>query len=223
MVLNAAQLKIDLGVDDDEFVRMQKTGEYLTFLHKKREVRFGAVLEANDNAVKGAEKNHYRTLAYAEAIRRGDESDLPQIYDFLLELNGFGRGGSGAAFSNTNLKQTFIDQRKNRVKERQKLEKNRRGRGKRRLSVWGASGSNGQKPDMIETRQMTYYELLGVQMDASSSQISREHQRLTSNLQCQDEETAAECLQLITHARNTLLDDGKRAQYNLQLTNSADS
>jgi hypothetical protein len=221
MVLNAAQLKKDLGVDDDDFVRMQKTGEYLTFLRKKREISFGEVLEANDNAVKGAEKNHYRTLAYAEAIRRGGERNLPRIYDFLLELSDC--GGSGVAFSNTNLKQTFIDQRKNRVKERQKLEKNRRGRGKRRLSVWGASGSNGQKPDMIETRQMTYYELLGVQMDASSSQISREHQRLTSNLQCQDEETAAECLQLITHARNTLLDDGKRAQYNLQLTNSADS
>jgi hypothetical protein len=188
MVLNAAQLKIDLGVDDDEFVRMQKTGEYLTFLHKKREVRFGAVLEANDNAVKGAEKNHYRTLAYAEAIRRGDESDLPQIYDFLLELNGFGRGGGSVAFSNTNLKQTFIDQRKNRVEERQKREKIRRGRQKR----------------------MTYYKLLGVQMDASTSQIIREHQGLASNLQRQDEEVAAEYLQLITRARNILLDDGKK-------------
>jgi hypothetical protein len=188
MVLNAAQLKIDLGVDDDEFVRMQKTGEYLTFLHKKREVRFGAVLEANDNAVKGAEKNHYRTLAYAEAIRRGDESDLPQIYDFLLELNGFGRGGGSVAFSNTNLKQTFIDQRKNRVEERQKREKIRRGRQKR----------------------MTYYKVLGVQMDASTSQIIREHQGLASNLQRQDEEVAAEYLQLITRARNILLDDGKK-------------
>lgn len=222
MVLNASQLASDLGVNDEEFETMRKTTKFCSFLKKRRNEKFSEKLLATASAVREAESKHYQSLAYVKAVLDG--ADRAEACRFLLEINQCGGHG---AFAGTDLKRTYINERKQRLEKRQQLEQERRRKKKKPVTVWSVASFVGKERgtrnfDLNRLRKMNHYQILGIEKDAIVIDVVRAHRTLSKEChpdKC-SEEGATEYFQLITNARDVLVDDMKRAEYDRELDES---
>ena len=144
-----------------------------SFLDKRREDLFGHELATTKDAVDKAETDHYRTIAFKTALSKG--TDRSTSVCFLKEMNGY--RCSRYAFSGTNLKRLFMEERERRTREHaaSMVEAHE----KVSILLEGNAKSPSQNVALFYSSNATHYDILGVSHDATTSEIKSKFESLS--------------------------------------------
>ena len=214
MVLNVKRLEKELNVTSDEIDEMRRTRKLYSFLNKRREEIYGQKLQTDRKTVERAERNHYRSIAFREALSNGLTS-RSEILAYLEEVNGM--MPAKTAFDSNDIKQKYLEERERRLQDHFTRDQEAR----RKTNQFLLEYKTHPEDDVavFYREDATHYEILGVAPDALSKTIRSKFSELSKifHPDKRSQEDSAFIFRRLLEARNTLCSLVARQKYDEEL------
>ena len=214
MVLNGEQLGKELDVTSDKMDEMRRSRKLYSFLDKRRKKMYGRKLRTDRETVRRAERDHYRTIAFREALANGSAS-RSEIFQYLEEMNGIKR--TKTAFESNDVKQKYLEERESRRRDHFTRDHDARTKTSQLLLEFK---TNPQDDVAVFYREdATHYDILGVAPDASAKTIRSKFSELSKifHPDKRNQEDSAVIFRLLLEARNTLCNWKSKQKYDKEL------
>ena len=214
MVLNVKLLQKELNVTADKIDEMRRTRKLYSFLNKRREEMYGRKLQTDRKTVERAERDHYRTIAFREALSNGSTS-RSEIFAYLEEMNGM--MPAKTAFDSNGIKQKYLEERERRLRDH--FARDQEARTKTNQFLLEHQTHPEDDVAVFYREDATHYEVLGVAPDASSKTIRIKFSELSKifHPDKRSQEDSAYIFRRLLEARNTLCSLMARQKYDEEL------